>query len=151
MDCFYKEGLTFSCQPNCQYCCAVEPGYVFLSQYDLDRLTLFTHTTIHDFIDSYCVKVPFGDFSYLSLKETPNHDCIFLTNKGCSVYDVRPIQCSTYPFWSTIVESKQSWEDEKKWCPGIGKGKIHSKNEIDNEIQRRGEYPPLIYEEIYRK
>lgn len=25
---------------------------------------------------------------------------------------MRPIQCSTYPFWSNILESEQNWNDE---------------------------------------
>ena len=40
--------------------------------------------------------------------------CIFLdrqTNR-CGIYSVRPIQCSTYPFWSNILESEQHWNDE---------------------------------------
>ncbi|NCB00894.1 MAG: YkgJ family cysteine cluster protein [Spirochaetia bacterium] len=149
MDCFYKDGLPFSCQPNCLYCCAVEPGFVFLSQYDLDRLTSYTHTSIDEFIKTYCVKVPMGETSYISLKERPNHDCIFLTSKGCSVYDARPVQCSTYPFWSSVIESKETWENEKQWCPGINKGERHTKEEIEIEVNRRVEHPPLIYEEIF--
>ncbi len=149
MDCFYMDGLTFSCQPECRYCCAVEPGYVFLSQYDLDKLTSFTKTTLQEFFSLYCVRVPMGDYSYISLKERPNHDCIFLGERGCSVYTHRPVQCSTYPFWSTIVESKQNWEDEKKWCPGIGKGETHTKREIEREISNRVNNPAAIYEEIF--
>ena len=148
MDCFYTDGLTFSCQPNCQYCCAVEPGYVFLSQYDLDRLTLFTQTSLHEFITLYCVRVPMGGASYISLKEKKNHDCIFLTSTGCGVYTHRPVQCATYPFWSTVLESKKTWEDEKEWCPGIGKGEIHTREEINEEINKRISHPAAIYEEI---
>jgi Fe-S-cluster containining protein len=40
--------------------------------------------------------------------------CVFLdreTNQ-CGIYSVRPIQCSTYPFWSNILESEQNWNDE---------------------------------------
>ena len=39
--------------------------------------------------------------------------CIFLNPIGqCSIYDVRPIQCRTYPFWPSILKNKQTWEDE---------------------------------------
>ena len=40
--------------------------------------------------------------------------CIFLDNETneCEIYSVRPIQCSTYPFWSNILESEKNWNDE---------------------------------------
>jgi len=39
--------------------------------------------------------------------------CIFLNPIGqCSIYDVRPIQCRTYPFWPSILKNKQTWEEE---------------------------------------
>ena len=39
---------------------------------------------------------------------------MFLNPIGqCSIYDVRPVQCSTYPFWPSLLASKEDWEDEK--------------------------------------
>ena len=39
--------------------------------------------------------------------------CTFLNPIGqCSIYDVRPIQCRTYPFWPSILKNKQTWEEE---------------------------------------
>jgi len=58
--------------------------------------------------------------------------CTFLNPIGqCSIYDVRPIQCRTYPFWPSIVKNKQTWEDEAvlpddidieegHWTPELG-------------------------------
>jgi Fe-S-cluster containining protein len=40
--------------------------------------------------------------------------CIFLdtgTNQ-CRIYEARPTQCRTYPFWPSIVASVQDWNDE---------------------------------------
>ena len=33
--CFYEKGLAFECQ-GCGYCCSSEPGYVFLSEKDIN-------------------------------------------------------------------------------------------------------------------
>ncbi len=151
MECFYEDGLAFSCLPGCRYCCAVEPGFVFLSMDDLQRLCSFTHLSIDDFISTYCVKVPMGDCHYLSLKERDNHDCIFLGPNGCTVYESRPIQCSTYPFWKHVISTKQTWEDERRWCPGIGKGEIHSKEEIEQQVSLRVVNQPIIFEELKKK
>lgn len=55
-----------------------------------------------------------GDASqaWLCLKRN-NGACVFLDPGGkCSIYSVRPVQCSTYPFWPSLLESKEDWEDE---------------------------------------
>jgi Fe-S-cluster containining protein len=40
--------------------------------------------------------------------------CVFLDNETnfCKIYPVRPIQCSTYPFWTNIIESEYHWNTE---------------------------------------
>ncbi|MCR4940638.1 MAG: YkgJ family cysteine cluster protein [Treponemataceae bacterium] len=127
---FYQNGLHFECK-QCSHCCCDEPGFVYLSREDLTRLTKLLNLTDKEFIKQFCRFVPFYDGSeVLCLKEKENYDCIF-QNKGCSVYKARPVQCSTYPFWSFIIKNRDSWENESKECPGINKGRIHSKEEIE--------------------
>jgi len=49
----------------------------------------------------------------MCLKRKDDGACTFLNPIGqCSIYDVRPIQCRTYPFWPSIVKNKQTWEEE---------------------------------------
>eukprot|EP00536_Pseudo-nitzschia_multiseries_P007499 jgi/Psemu1/18089/gm1.18089_g len=46
--------------------------------------------------------------------------CVFLdreTNR-CGIYEVRPVQCSTYPFWSNMLESERHWNDEVRRVGG---------------------------------
>jgi len=47
-----------------------------------------------------------------------SHDCIFYSRDagGCLVYDVRPQQCQTFPFWDYFKTRLQELQDE---CPGI--------------------------------
>ncbi|MFA5698231.1 MAG: YkgJ family cysteine cluster protein [Sphaerochaeta sp.] len=141
---FYDEGLQFSCVSGCVYCCGVEPGYVFLSQVDLDRLCSHTKLSEAEFLQRYCRNVDMGAFQMVSLLEKPNNDCIFLEKHGCSVYEGRPIQCRTYPFWSSIVESKEAWDEEGLSCPGIGHGKRYSKKEIDDLLRQRIMNEPIM-------
>lgn len=142
MSCFYEKGLQFECT-GCNYCCSCEPGYVFLSKEDLDRLCTCVGLPRERFIDLYCRVVSYGTFSMISLKEKDNFDCIFLTKKGCSVYEGRPRQCRTYPFWRSVVENKDSWEKEGQSCPGIGKGKKFSKAEIDEFLAVSSDEVPI--------
>lgn len=46
--------------------------------------------------------------------------CIFVDALGkCSIYDVRPIQCETYPFWPSLLDSRKDWEDEAVVPDGV--------------------------------
>ncbi len=128
--CFYEDGLRFECQ-RCLYCCSAEPGYVYLTRADIINASNATGLDPLSFIKVYCRLIDFGAFSMVSLREKTNFDCIFLTEEGCSIYSARPSQCTTYPFWKNIIESKESWEKEAKSCPGIGKGQVVSSSEID--------------------
>ena len=132
MGCFYDRGLKFSCN-GCRYCCGVEPGYVFLCEADIARLCAVLHMERGQVLSTYCRRTAESGFRYSLLEKTRN-DCIFLTEKGCAVYEARPVQCRTYPFWDTIVKDRQSWEAEGAFCPGINHGKTHSKREIEEQM-----------------
>ncbi len=126
---FYKNGLYFSCQ-RCSNCCRLEPGYVYLSENDLTKLLDWFKLERDVFISEYCRWTPYYDGSeVLALKEKKNYDCIFW-DKGCAVYDVRPLQCRTFPFWDYVIHNEESWLESSKDCPGINKGMFHGFNEI---------------------
>lgn len=132
---FYDKGLTFQCQ-GCHYCCSTEPGFVFLSQDDLTRASRYLKLSEDAFIANYCRKVPQGlGFYKISLIEKKNYDCIFLTEKGCSIYPARPSQCKTYPFWPEIMKNEEAWKKEGEGCPGFGKGGCVTKKEIERNLQ----------------
>ena len=56
------------------------------------------------------------DSQWMSLKRGDDEDspsCTFLDESGqCSIYDVRPVQCRTYPFWPSLLEKKRNWLSE---------------------------------------
>lgn len=134
MECFYDNGLHFECN-KCSDCCRKVPGFVYLSERDLTSLCDWFKLSLEEFIDKYCRWVGYYEGKEaLALIELKNYDCIFWNqNCGCSAYGARPIQCSTYPFWSHIIQNRRSWDEEKKYCPGINEGPVHSKDEIDEQ------------------
>jgi uncharacterized protein len=141
-DPFYAAGLRFSCT-RCSACCRGAPGYVFLSKEDLGRLQKRLSLDFKGFFGKYCTLVDVGTGMALSLREGlregGSHDCLFWAPEGCSVYEDRPVQCSTYPFWATILDSEASWRDETRSCPGIGSGELRSKVYIEERLlARRG-------------
>jgi uncharacterized protein len=134
---FYeKSGLSFKCQ-CCSSCCRHSPGFVFLSFEDLEHLLAATGRTLPEFRQRYVRVALIGRFARLSLVEKTNFDCIFWENGGCLVYDHRPLQCRSFPFWSSLVSSEGVWEEQKKSCPGIGQGPVHSGDEIDTWLHLR--------------
>jgi len=140
---FYKDGLQFKCQ-GCNYCCSSEPGYVFLSDEDLKKLCKHFSMDEDTFIKTYCRKVSLGFGYRISLLEKENYDCIFLTDKGCSCYDSRPLQCRTYPFWPSIVNNESSWLNEANSCPGINKGEKVSEKQIKKNLDAMNNFIPKI-------
>jgi Fe-S-cluster containining protein len=139
---FYAEGLRFSCG-RCSSCCRYEQGYVFLSWKDLDSLAAALNMERQECMTAWCRWVSFGDGpEYLSLKEKLNYDCVFW-DKGCTVYQQRPLQCRTFPFWDSILVSAAAWENAGRECPGIGRGKLHSMAYIEACRQARLSQPVI--------
>mgnify|MGYP003289696027 FL=1 len=134
ISCFYENGLQFECT-RCSDCCRLSPGYVYLSQRDLTSLCQWFKLSEQEFIEKYCRWVGYYEGKEaLALIELKNYDCILWDKEcGCKAYGARPVQCSTYPFWSWILKDKDSWNNESKSCPGINKGKIWSKESIEKE------------------
>jgi len=137
---FYTSGLNFSCK-RCSACCRYESGYVFLSKKDMEKLALELKMDNKSFLKTYCRWVlDWQGRDAISLKEKSNRDCIFW-DSGCTVYNVRPLQCRTFPFWENILSSAKSWEIAASGCPGINSGTLHSGKEIDEYVKLRGSEP----------
>lgn len=132
-DMFFADGLRFSCK-RCSHCCGGEPGYVYLSEQDFMGLLEFFKMSPADFEKKFCRWVGYYDGSeVLCLQEKKNYDCI-LWQDGCSAYEKRPIQCSTYPFWTCLLKSREEWLSEKSNCPGIDSGEMHKLSEITEKV-----------------
>ena len=127
---FYAQGLRFSCT-RCSACCRYEEGYVFLSGKDVSLLAEALKVEYEEFKEIYCRWIPLlNGKKQLSLKEKANYDCI-LWDRGCSVYESRPLQCRAFPFWPHAVGSRSAWEAVSVDCPGIGRGDLHSGDSIE--------------------
>ncbi|MEI6970825.1 MAG: YkgJ family cysteine cluster protein [bacterium] len=123
---FFDTGLRFECT-QCGHCCSGTPGKVFLSEEEVDKIALHMGLTTADFSRAYLVTAPYSE---ARLREKPGCDCIFLVDRRCSIYDVRPEQCRTYPFWLGFLRSREAWEREAAECPGMGRGKLFTMEEI---------------------
>ena len=69
----------------------------------------------------------------MALQEKTNYDCVLWEGGGCKAYGARPVQCSTYPFWSWVLKSKDAWLDEAKSCKGVNKGPVRPYEDIEGQ------------------
>ena len=74
-------------------------------------------STIDDFRKKYVraeITPADGDRSqsWMNLKRNEG-SCVFLDESGkCGIYDARPVQCHTYPFWPSLLENSEAWKEE---------------------------------------
>ncbi len=60
-----------------------------------------------------------------------------MKDSRCAVYDARPWQCRTWPFWPENM-NETVWEREvASYCPGVGKGRLYSAEEIKLIIAKK--------------
>lgn len=112
---WYKDGLSFKCT-GCGACCTGSPGYVWVSEEEMKEMAEFLKISLPEFIKQYTRQVH-GRYSLLEDRKT--YDCIFLKGKQCTLYNARPKQCRTYPWWPENLESREAWNEEGKRCEGI--------------------------------
>jgi uncharacterized protein len=131
-DPWYREGLSFTCT-KCGACCTGAPGYVWVVAEEIEALAGHRGLSVEEFGRQFVRRV--GD--RFSLVERPGGDCIFWDRAiGCTVYEARPIQCRTWPFWPENIESAESWEDVTSICPGSGRGQFFTVEEIQATAAR---------------
>ena len=121
---FFDNGLRFECQ-QCGRCCTGSPGTIYVSPWEISQIGEFLGIPASDFINMYLY--PFRD-SY-SIREHPDGRCSFYDH-GCVIYPVRPAQCKSFPFWFGNLRSETRWRRISRECPGIGQGKLYSKEQI---------------------
>jgi Fe-S-cluster containining protein len=124
---WYSIGVRFECM-RCGKCCEEhgEYTYVYMISSDIESISRFLGLTGQEFITAYCLQ--HDDLTFLKIK---NDQCPFSKNGGCTVYEVRPVQCRTWPFWMPNL-IKETWDnDVVPICPGIGRGKLYTRDEIE--------------------
>jgi len=118
--------VKFECQPTCVNCCQLSQGFVFLTENEAAKIAVYLNVS-EDELLHYFTKVIDDK---LCLVDGEENNCVFLENLKCNIYDVRPSQCQTYPFWPENMKSKFRWQLTSKECPGIGMGRTYSDDEI---------------------
>lgn len=130
---WYEKGLRFECA-QCGKCCGGEPGYVWVDDADIARIARKLGYEPHRFEAAF-VRIVRG--RHKSLTELANGDCVLFDaeTRGCRVYDARPVQCRTWPFWQRNLESPNTWKKVARFCKGCDRGPIHPVEEIERAVR----------------
>ncbi len=118
---WYHEGLQFECL-GCGGCCTGDPGYVWVDQEEIAALAQALAMDPAEFEDALVRSVG----KRKSLVEMSDGDCVFFDGRTCRcrVYEARPLQCRTWPFWQSNVQSPRTWQQACRMCPGSGQGPV---------------------------
>jgi Fe-S-cluster containining protein len=129
---WYHKGLKFECT-QCGDCCTGAPGFVWVNQDEINALATHLQLDVDEFERKYVRRVGVRR----SLIEFSNGDCVFFDTdkRKCSVYEARPRQCKTWPFWDSNLDTPEDWKHTCEVCPGSGQGKLYSLDII--EAQRK--------------
>lgn len=117
-----QEGYRFAFDPtacnSCSgRCCTGESGNIFVSAAEIGAIAELLGLDETEFRRDYLRKHGYK-FSLKELKTAESYDCVFFDRErnGCSIYEARPLQCRTFPFWDYY---KNRVDALKMECPGI--------------------------------
>ncbi len=122
---FAEKGLRFQCQGSGQCCVARGSyGYVYMTIHDRRRMAKLLKLKTQVFTRTYCKRD--GEYYYLN---DSKKQCRFLEGTRCSVYEARPNQCRSWPFWPEHMNAR-AWSEVAKYCKGVGRGPLFSPDHI---------------------
>lgn len=121
-------GLRFRCT-MCGNCCTGAPGTVVLDAGERRALAGALGLGEAEFLERY-TKPMDGGVSLGERLTAFGWDCVFLDRTAvpgravCGVYEHRPLQCRTWPFWKRNLGDERAWDRAGATCPGINAGPL---------------------------
>ena len=127
---WYADGLCFQCT-GCGNCCTGPPGNVWFTEDEGRAIAASLGLEEKKFLRRFARRVG-RRWSLTERKTEHGYDCIFLDRETapgstrCRIYDVRPTQCRTWPFWRENLDSPDTWASAKADtpCPGMDTGPL---------------------------
>jgi len=117
-----EEGFRYAFNPlaceSCEgRCCTGESGYIYVSKAEIEKIAELKNMDTREFVEKYLFKKMYK-YSIKEKKVGESYECIFYDKdaNGCTIYDARPSQCKTFPFWDYY---KKRVDELKLECPGI--------------------------------
>ncbi len=132
-----KESFTFSCHPTVKCftnCC--RQLELTLTPYDVLRLRKALNLSSEALFDQYIItekeeEEVFPRF-YLSMVDDGRASCVFVSDKGCTIYTDRPGACRAYPLGRAAMLTQEGTIDEffvlikEEHCKGFEETRVQT-------------------------
>ncbi|MBK1835564.1 YkgJ family cysteine cluster protein [Roseibacillus ishigakijimensis] len=102
------KGVYYVCQ-RCTACCRW-PGDVVLEEGEAEKIAAYLELPLDAFIQEHTQLS--ANRRHLSLKENPDHSCVWLEGNDCTLQAVKPSQCAGFP-------NKWNFKGWKSYCEAI--------------------------------
>lgn len=98
-------------------CCTGESGYIWISDDEIAVLADFLGISQNLLKERFLFKTKRG-YSIKECEFQGGFACVFFdkVKKNCSVYEARPSQCKTFPFWEHFKNNLRELQAE---CIGV--------------------------------
>ena len=98
-------------------CCTGESGYIYVTKAEIFAIAEVLEMNVNEFALKYLFKKGYK-YSIKEKKRGNSYECVFYdrVSNGCKIYNARPNQCKTFPFWDYY---KTRVDELKQECPGI--------------------------------
>ncbi|MFM7809802.1 MAG: YkgJ family cysteine cluster protein, partial [Planctomycetota bacterium] len=125
---WWRDGLRFECT-QCGNCCSGPPGAVWFTREEGEAMAAALGLALPDFLRLHARTID-GRWSLTEVAGLRGMDCVLLDRESqpgkalCRVYQSRPAQCRTWPFWQRNLVSRDAWRRaaESTPCPGMNGG-----------------------------
>jgi len=129
---YLKQPLYFECTACGACCTGGTDHYIAVNNNEAELIRKHLGVTLNWFRRRYIEHLTRDSWSI----RLQDGQCVFLNQQGhCKIYNLRPTQCKTYPYWPELLETKKNWLNERKHCEGINKGQQISIRHIKRQLK----------------
>lgn len=117
----YPKNVRFTCE-RCAACCGntrERVRMILLLKVEAERISRDTSKRIGEFAERIEGSEPY----IYCMRKTDDGKCVFLKDKSCSIYQIRPLICRFYPFQLKYARNNRPVFTYTNECLGIGKGR----------------------------
>jgi len=116
----FPGNVHFECS-LCALCCGdteTNVRKILLLKNEAEKISKKINEDIEKFAEETGDKTSYA----YAMRKTSDGKCVFLKEKLCTIYGIRPIICRFYPFKLDNLGNQHYAFSYTKECPGIGKG-----------------------------